>query len=38
MLANHSSVLPGASLEMVPAHNSKMDDGVKQDDSENSIL
>lgn len=35
MLANHSSVLPGSFLEMVLAHNSKMDDEVKQGNSEN---
>lgn len=29
MRANDSSVLPGSSLEMMLAHNSKMDDGVK---------
>lgn len=34
MLANHSSVLPGSSLEMVLAHNSKMDDEVKEGNSE----
>lgn len=38
MVANHSSVLPGSSLEMMLAHNSKMDEGVKQDNSENYTL
>lgn len=31
MLANDSSVLPGSLLVMVLAHNSKMDDGAKQE-------
>lgn len=31
MLANDSSVLPGSSLEMVLAHDSKMDDEAKQE-------
>lgn len=38
MLANHSSVLSGSSLEMVLAHNSKMDDKVKQDNSQNNTF
>lgn len=31
VLANDSSMLPGSSLETVLAHNSKIDDGVKQE-------
>lgn len=38
MLANHASVPPGSSLEMVLARSSKMDDGVKQGNSENYTL
>lgn len=30
MRANDSSVLPGSSLEMILAHKSKVDDGVKR--------